>query len=181
MHEWLFREFGGTVRLYGKPVISISHLPGAREILRQQTQNDVTDDASLRWSLSAMRMDGLQAGVDIGPKTVESLCGVTPETLQAFVPIECPRMALTVNGVLRPWSRVTSFGQSQAFALIKLLRAAFWQAVEEYEKHFKWPAGEQHTAIAMTESFCQDTGTPDIYADDLRREWQRQQQARRRR
>lgn len=173
MHEWLFHEFGGAVRLNGKQVLSIAHLPGAKELLRMQTQDDVMNEVPTLWSLSAMRMDFLQAGVTLGVKGDGGL-EMSKEKLDTFVPVECPKMALTQNGVLRPWSRVTSFGQKQAFALIKMLRSEFWKTVADYEKQFKWPAGTPRTTIAMIESFCQDTGTPDIYTDDLRREWQRQ-------
>lgn len=178
MHHWLCREFGGAVHLHEKPVLSISHLPGAREILRMQTQDDVMKPAQMRWSLSAMQMDCLKAGIRVGPKAVESMYNMTPEMLNTFLPIECPRMALTTNGVMRPWNRVISFGQSQAFALTKLLRNTFWQAVGDYESRFQWPEGAQHTTIAMIEGFCADTGTPDIFAADLRREWQRQRNTR---
>ena len=173
MHEWLFSEYGGDIKLYGKPVLSIAHIPEAKELLRKQTQDDIMEDGQTRWSLSAMRMDFLQHGVELGIKGAGGL-ELTREQLGTFLPIECPKMALTPNGVLRPWTRQISFGQKQAFALTKLLRGEFWNAVGEYEKHFKWPQGAEHTTIAMTEAFCQDTGTPDIYADDLRREWQRQ-------
>ena len=173
MHEWLFREYGGDVRLYGKPVLSIAHIPDAKKLLRQQTQDDVMEDGQTRWSVSAMRMDFLQHGVELGIKGVGGM-ELTREQLNLFLPIECPKMALTQNGVLRPWNRQTSFGQRQAFALTKLLRGAFWKTVADYERNFKWPRGAEHTAIAMIESFCQDAGVPDIYAADLRREWQRQ-------
>ena len=174
-HTWLENEFGGDIKLYGKRVLSISHIPGAREVLRMHTKEDVMLPETVRWSMSAMRMDCLQAGLDIGPKTIEEQCGITAESLRSFVPIECPRMALTANGVLRPWNRMTSFGNSQAFALCKLLRGAFWNAVGEYNAAMAAESGDGYAAVRMIEGFCADTGTPDVFIDDLRREWQRQQ------
>lgn len=176
MHQWLVNECGGAVKLHGKTVLSVFHLKGVKPLMRMQTQNDVMDDANTMWSLSAMRMDFLQQGISLG-LTGRGGLELTNEQLAAFMPIECPPVCLTKHGVLRPWTRQTSFGAKQARELVTLLRSEFWKAVREYHRHFKWPNGEPHTAIAMTESFCQDTGTPDIYAEDLRREWQRQQKA----
>ena len=173
-HQWLFREFGGAVRLHGYPVLSVASVPEAREILRMQTQEDILQPMPFRWSLSAMRMDCMQLGIGIGPKSIEEIYGLTAEGLKSFVPIECPKMALTEYGVLRPWNRATAFGQSQAYLLCKLLRSLFWQAVANHQDKMVAEDNAPETAIELAESFCAETGTPDIYADDIRREWQRQ-------
>lgn len=173
-HEWLKKEFGGAVELYGRPVLSIAHLPGAKDILRMETQEDIMQPCQSKWSMSAMRMDCMVSGIDIGPKSVETMYGVTKDFMAAFVPIECPRMALTERGVLRPWNRTTTFGPSQSAALCKLLRGAFWEAVADYDAELREKGEAPGTAIKLISSFCAETGTPDIYADDLRREWQRQ-------
>ena len=173
-HYWLEREFGGEVKLHGKRILSIAHLPGMRDILRMPTREDMVGGAPVRLSMSAMRMDCMQAGIDIGPFTIEQKYHLTPKILGTFVPIECPRMAMTANGVLRPWNRMTTFGKTQAFTLCRMLRSVFWKAVENYDSEMRAEARKNYADVRMIEGFCADTGTPDIYIDDLRREWQRQ-------
>jgi len=173
LHDWLFHEFGGTVKLHGRPVISIAHLKGARDILRMETLEDMMDRTASRWAMSAMLMDCVVLGIDIGPKTMKEKYGVTKEQLQCFVPIECPRMALTPYGMLRPWSRVTCFGHKQAQELVKLLRAAFWQAVADHKEKMIADGNAPETASELVQSFSKDNGVGEVWQEDLRREWQR--------
>ena len=173
-HDWLYHEFGGSILLHGKQIVSIAHLPEARKILRMQTQEDIMGESPNRISLSAMRMDCLQLGCSIGPKSMQDNFKITTEQLNLFVPIECPRMALTKYGVLRPWDRTTAFGKEQANSLLNFLRRAFWQAVAEHEQALTEKGQKPETAIKLIESFCQETGTSDVWVSDLRREWQRQ-------
>ena len=173
MHDWLFNEFGGSVRLHGKPVVSISHLPGARDVLRMETHDDMTEPATNRLSLSSMRMDCIMAGSVISKATVEQMYGVTSEQVKMFIPVECPKMALTKYGVLRPWSRTIAFGKRQATALYRLLFNAFWKRVEDYDEMLRESGIVPETAISMIEGFCEATGTSEVWAEDLRREWQR--------
>ena len=186
MHGWLDYEFGGEIFIYGHRVLSLYHLPGVREILRMQTEDDILDvtspgDASktdpTRWAMSALRMDCMRAGISLGPSCVEQMYGVDKEQLDTFVPVECPSTALTANGVLRPWQRTTSLGCHQAMSLIKLLRDTFWNVVSEFDEKFTaMRHGEYYTTREMVEEFCRATKTPDLYAEELRREWQRKNQ-----
>ena len=172
-HDWLFNEFGGSVRLYGKPVVSIAHLTGAKEILRMEAIDDMTASEDSRLAMSAMRMDCMEAGIVLNQETIRKMYGITPEHLKLFVPIECPKMALTKYGVLRSWGRTMSFGKRQAMALNRLLMKNFWQAIEDYYSALCKAGKAPVTAISMIEGFCDETGTSEIWATDLRREWQR--------
>ena len=174
-HDWLYNEFGGNILLHERKIISIHHLKGARQILRMETVEDVLEPGNTRWAMSAMKMDCMQLGIGIGPNNIKEQFGLTKEQLRMFVPIECPRMALTSNGVLRPWSRNTSFGRSQSIELMRFLRDKFWQAVEEHKAKMEADGKTPQTAIQLIESFCEDNNINEVYLDDLRREWQRQQ------
>ena len=173
-HDWLFKTYGSSIRLYDKPVLSLTGLDGARDILRMETAEDMTGELNaVGVSLSAMRMDCLQNGCKVSPEAIGRLCGLTKEQLVTFVPVECPRMALMEFGVLRPWNRQTCFGKRQAAALYKLLMSVFWKAVEEYDLRLREGGNGPDTAIEMIQGFCQATGTNEIWLEDLRREWQR--------
>ena len=100
--------------------------------------------------------------------------GVTREMMQQYVPIECPKMCLTKNGVIRPWTHDVSLTKEQAAALMRIVRDAFWQAVAEYDAEYALQQdGRRYPAIEMIESFCLDNSIPDIYIQAMRREWQR--------
>ena len=172
-HDWLSNEYGGSVRLYGKPVVSIAHLSGAKDILRMETVDDMAAPEDSRLAMSAMRMDCMEAGIALSPETIRRMYGMTAEQLKMFVPIECPKMALTKYGVLRPWNRTTSFGKRQAMALNRLLMKNFWQAIEDYNTALCEAGKAPGTAISVIEGFCEKTGTGEIWIEDLRREWQR--------
>lgn len=172
-HDWLFNEFGGNVALHGRKVISIHHLRGAREILRMETHEDVLEPGNTRWAMSAMKMDCMQLGIGIGPNNIKEQYGLTKEQLRLYIPIECPRMALTQYGVLRPWTRTTSFGRAQASELQKFLRESFWNAVAAYRDKLEASGNAPTTAIQLVESFCEVNNISEVYLDDLRREWQR--------
>ena len=182
MHDWLNKSFGGKCALYGKPILSVAHLPGAYKALQMEVFDDMQDVAPLQagqaelkdvLSLSAMRMDCLQHGCRISPDTVDRLCGLTQEQLGAFVPLECPRMAMTAFGVLRPWNRTMAFSRAQSNELIRLLRGAFWQAVADHESQLREKGALPDTAIELIESFCRDTGMSELWVEDMRRQWQR--------
>lgn len=81
---------------------------------------------------------------------------------------------MTRRGVLRPWTHDVNFGEKQAKAVQRLLRNAFWQAVQDFSDCYaREHRDEKYAQIDMIEAFCRDTDTPDIYADAMRREWQR--------
>jgi hypothetical protein len=81
---------------------------------------------------------------------------------------------VTLDGVLRPWKKNITLGREQAAAVLRVIRAEFWQAVEAFDRDY----ARQHrdyAAIDMIEAWCMHTDTPDTYADAMRREWQRRQ------
>ena len=125
-------------------------------------------------AMSATRHNCIVRGMLLDPDTVADFYGVTKECLKLFTPIECPKMCLTKNGVLRPWTLDVCFGKEQASCLQRLLREEFWHAVDEYnEEYAEKMNGKRYPAADMIEAFCQHTGTSDVHVDAMRREWQR--------
>lgn len=174
MRGWLEHELGCALRAHGQPVICVQHLPGAREILRMETVEDMMDKQPLGIALSATRRNCFDAGLAIDADVMEREYGVTKEALKGFVPIECPRMCLTRNGVLRPWTLLVGFSLTQAIQLQRLLRQEFWKAVEAFDARYaEEQGGEWYAAKDMVEEFCAETQTPDYHVEAIRREWQR--------
>jgi len=174
IRDWLKYEFGGRAQVNGVPVICIQHLRGARDVLRMETETDVMDRDEPEQSISAAKYSCIDAALRIDTGTVERLYSMTREELAQYVPVECPRLCMTQDGVLRPWTDNVRFGQRQAAALQRLVREAFWEAVREYDQDYALAAeGKRYAAIDMIEAFCKDTGTRDTYVEEIRREWQR--------
>lgn len=177
MHGWLQRELGGEARIGEQHVISIHHLPGARDIFRMQILEDMMEKRPPGNAMSGTRKNCFCAGLSIDPEVMEREYGVTKELMAQFVPIECPKMCMTRNGVLRPWTLDICFGKEQATAFQRLLRKEFWNAVEEFDREYAAGLkGRKYPAIEMVEEFCRRTKTPDLYAQAIRREWQRRLQ-----
>lgn len=173
-HEWLQYELGGSLRIREQLVLSIQHIKGMREALRMETSEDLMDCVHVGNSMSATWKNCIDAGLDLDPDAVRQMYGITKDSLKLFVPVECPRMCLTKNGVLRPWTPLVNFGQKQAAAIQKLLRQEFWSAVEEFDREYANKlCGKHYPAVDMIENFCQHTKTPDLYVFAMRREWQR--------
>lgn len=173
-HGWLQHELGGAVRIKEQKVLSIQHIKDARKLLKMETVEDMMERKPAGNALSATRKNCMEAGLLIDPETMEKEYGITKDTLKNYVPIECPRMCLTRNGVIRPWSMDVCFSHEQASAIQKMLRTEFWKAVEIYDVQYsKRMDGRRYPAKDMIEDFCADTDTPDLYAEAIRREWQR--------
>ena len=176
MHGWLQWELGGEARIGERRVVSVQHLPGARDILRMESGDDImTPPKTAGASLSATRYNCYREGLHICPGVMEDTYGVTEASLELYVPIECPKMRLTKYGVLRPWTLDTCFGKDQARALQDLLRKEFWRAVEDFDADYAEKTGAPYPAKEMIEAFCQATRTPDMHVEAIRREWQRRQ------
>lgn len=174
MHGWLQYELGGDLRVKDQQVLSVQHIPGAREVLRMETVDDMMNQKPVGNSMSSVRRNCIELGLRLDIAVVEQMYGVTKESLKLFVPIECPRMCLTRSGVLRPWTLNVCLGRQQATALQRLLRNEFWKAVEFYNQEYaEKMEGRKYPAVNMIEDFCIETGTLDIYVEAIRREWQR--------
>ena len=175
MHGWLQYELGGAVRVKDQRVVSVQHLPGAREALRMETVDDIAlGPMKVGNSMSGNRKNMLDAGMVLDAGYIEKEYGLSPEGMKLFMPIECPKLCLTPNGVLRPWTLDINLGREQASALQRVLRAAFWQAVEEYNAEYaRKMNGAYYPQVDMIEDFCITTSTPDVFVDAIRREWQR--------
>lgn len=176
MHGWLQYELGGELRVKNQRVVCVQHLNGARKVLRMETTEDAMDYGSLGTSLSATRRNCIDAGLSIDPDTIQCVYHATKDDMKLYVPVECPKMCLTTSGVLRPWTGNVNFGHRQAVALQKLLRDEFWNAVGEFDRQYAARMeGKRYPAVSMIEDFCEQTGTPDLYVETIRREWQRRQ------
>lgn len=174
MHGWLQHELGGAARIGSQRVICVQHLPGARDILRMETAEDMVERGQVSNAISATRKNCIDAGFDIDPDTTKKMFGVTRDQLKLFVPVECPKMRINGKGLLRPWTLEVCLGKSQATALQRLLRQAFWDAVGEYDASYaRKQNGRRYPAVQMIEGFCAETRTPDLYVEAIRREWQR--------
>lgn len=174
MHAWLDWELCGSLHVKDKKVVSVQDIPGAREILRMETVEEVVPQRQVGISMSATWRNCIEAGMSFDPATIEKEYGVTKEGLKLFVPIECPKMCLTKNGVLRPWTLDVNFSHRQASSMQRLIRDSFWKAVEEYsEQYARKNLERKYAQVEMIEDFCSETNTPDIYIEAIRREWQR--------
>ena len=174
MHAWLQHELGGGARIGDQRVVCVQHLPGAREVITTETENDTMEPKPVVNAMSATRRNCIIAGLEMEPVVVERLYCITAQQFRLFVPIECPLMCLTSRGVLRPWTLDISFGKEQAREMQRLLRREFWRAVDTYNlKYAEKMNGKKYAQVDMIEAFCQETGTPDLFVDAMRREWQR--------
>lgn len=176
MHGWLQHELGCALMIKEQHVVCVQHLEGARDVFRMESSEEELKSGPIGISISCIRKNCIDAGMDIDQETVEKAYGVSKKDLKLFVPIECPKMCMTVSGVLRPWTEEVNFGQHQATALQKLLRGEFWKAVESFDKSYAAKMdGKKYPAVNMIEAFCAETKTSDEYVEYIRREWQRRQ------
>lgn len=175
MHGWLQYELGSPVlRIKNQKVVSVQHIPGARDVLRMETVEETAEHKTVGNSMSGTLKNLLTEALNIDEHVVQELYGITKEQIKLFVPIECPKMCLTKNGVLRPWTLDVNLGKDQAAALQRLLRREFWNAVAEYDEIYAANRGnKRYAAKSMIEDFCAVTETPDLYVEAMRREWQR--------
>lgn len=172
--NWIQYEYGGNLKIRDCQVVSLHHLPAARKILMMETVYESRKNVVIGLSISAAVKNCIDSGMDIDPETVGEMYGLTKDELKLFVPIECPSMCTSINGVLRRWTHDVNFSQKQAAALQKVLRDAFWDAVIRYDREYsKRMGGKKYPAVDMIESFCKETSTPDIYTDAIRREYHR--------
>jgi hypothetical protein len=173
---WLDYEFGSKVMVNGRRVVCLHHLDGVRDILRMETVDDteLSPDLPVNLSLSASRYGVISAAMTLSPEATERMYNLSPEQMRQFVPIECPRLRLTHEGLLRPWSGDAMLGEQQAKALLRLLREAFWEDVEQFAMRYaREHEGEKYAQEDMIVAFCRMTKTSDLHIKDIRREWQR--------
>lgn len=174
MHGWIQYELGGGARVKDQKVVCTFDLPGAREVLRMETQEEMLDPRPVGNSMSDTWKNCIEAGLALDGAVTERLYGITTKKMKLFVPVECPRRCMTKNGVLRPWTLNVNFGKRQARMMQDLLRNEFWKAVAEFDRRYAARmGGRKYPAVDMIEDFCRETGTPDLYAEAMRREWQR--------
>lgn len=174
MHGWLQHELGGGAKIGEQRVVCLQHLPGAKDALRMETEEDLMDKKAVGNAMSATRRNVVSLGLSLDREVMEQHYGVTAEQLKQFVPIECPKRCLTKCGVLRDWTNDVGFGREQASALQRVVRAGFWQAVETFNASYALRMeGERYPAIEMVEAFCKETGTSEVHSEAIKREWNR--------
>lgn len=173
---WLDYEFGSKVMVNGRRVVCLQHLDGVRDILRMETVDDMelSPDLPVDLSLSASRYGLISAAMTLSPEAAERMYHLSLEQLQQFVPIECPRVRLTEEGLLREWGGDAMLGDAQAKALLRLLREAFWEDVEQFARRYaRQREGEKYAQEDMIAAFCKMTKTSELHIEAIRREWQR--------
>lgn len=174
MHGWLENELGCAITIKNQRVLCVQHLQGAKDILKMETVEDMMEKQPMSNVLSATRKNCYAAGLELDADVMKKEYGVTKDMMKLFVPIECPKMTLAKYGVLRPWTLHVRFSRDQANAMQDLLRREFWQAVSDFnEMYAQEQEGRKYAAREMIEAFCEQTHTPDMYVDEIRREWQR--------
>lgn len=174
MHAWIEYELGGNVRVRDQRVVCVMDLPGVREVMRMESEKTSLDQGFVGNSMSACWRNCIDSGFRLDQAAVERMYGITEEELKLFLPVECPSRCMNADGVLRPWGLDINFGKRQATAMQRILREEFWKAVENFDKEYAGKMnGKRYPAVDMIESFCQETGTPDLYVQAMRREWQR--------
>lgn len=174
MHGWLQEELGGGARIRDQRVVSVQHMLGAREILKMETVDDMMEPNPVKKSMSGTRMNCILAGLALDQQATEHLYGITKEQVKLFVPIECPKMCMTKNGVLRPWTLDICMGMDQSTKMQHVIREAFWNAVKEFNVEYSIKNdGKYYPSVEMIEAFCCHTNTPDVHVEAMRREWQR--------
>ena len=173
---WLVYEYGSKVMVNGRRVVCLQHMDGVRDILRMETVADMklSPDLPVELSLSASRYGLISAAMALSPEATERMYHISREQMQQFVPIECPRLRLTQDGLLRPWGGDAMFGDQQAKELLRLLRHYFWEGVGQFAMRYaRQHEGERYAQEDMIEAFCRETETSDIHVEAIRREWQR--------
>lgn len=174
MHSWLRLEMGCSLYADGNQVICVQHLPGIRDLLRKESTEETVEQISKANSLSNTLRNCLDAGSKLDGNYIENLYGISKETLDLFMPIECPKKTITQDGILRSWNTSTNLTTKQATTLQRAIRRAFWKAVNEFSSNYaKKHSKEEYSPIDMIEAFCKATQTPDTYAESIRREWHR--------
>lgn len=176
MRGWMRSTLGGTLIVRNEPVLSVRHLDGMDRAFRMEADDTIPTDRTPGNAISATWYNALAAGISIDPLVMERMYGVTRELLRQYVPILCPVMAISSDGILTPWTGDIYFGKQQAVAIQRLLREAFWRAVAIFSIGYanEHPGGD-YPQVEMVESFCRQTGTDDLYVEPIRREWQRRQ------
>jgi len=173
MHGWLQHELGCGAKIGDQRVVCLQHLPGAKEALRMETDEDLMDVRPVGNAMSASRRNCVNIGLAMDQRAMEQFYGVTAEQLKLFVPVECPKRCLTKYGVLRDWTNDVSFGREQASALQRVVRAGYWEAVGEFNAEYARLHGKKFPAIEMVEAWCRETGTSEVHAEAIKREWNR--------
>ena len=173
MIAWLEGEYGGSIERHGHKLLSTNHLPNVRRIMKQETEEDIMVSSEEWQSLSQTRMNCIQTGLSLNPEAMAAWMQVDTKQIAQYVLMECPRLALTKNGVLRPGTRDTAFSRRQARLLQAELQKAFWNSVNTYDAHYAETHEGHYPAVDMVAAFCEETGTDEVYIQEIRREFQR--------
>lgn len=174
MQGWLLMEFGGEARIGDRKVVCMQHLEGIKAAMKMIAEKDQRLPGQPPIVMSAQLHNCITAGMELDNCALMQEYALTKETFEMYIPLEMPALRVTLDGVLRPWKKNITLGREQAAAVLRVIRAEFWQAVEAFDRDY----ARQHrdyAAIDMIEAWCMHTDTPDTYADAMRREWQRRQ------
>lgn len=174
MREWARVALGSQKHVNGIPVLDILNLKGVRPALLMPTINELPGTGAPGNSMCDTWHAALSAGLEVDAWGMEREFGVTKETLEQYLPVACPDYAIAEDGAIHSWDNDTSFGKQQSTALLRLIRDAFWSAVDNHATQYKKShLGTKYAQIDMLESFCKDYHINDMHLEAMRREWQR--------
>lgn len=175
LHDWVRHELCGSLTIHDQPIVCLQHLEGVRDIMRMEVTEDIElNIETAKNTLSAQRYRIIKAGLEINEEATTRMYGIGKAHLALYMPVECPAVCLTADGVLRSWTGDVCFSHQQSVMLQRLLRDMFFDTLTDYDRQYA--GNRQHRpypAIDMIETFCEEMGINDTYADVIRREWQR--------
>lgn len=175
MHDWVAHEMCCTLKANRQNIVCLQHLEGVRDIMRMESYEDIELKAGrVENAMSAKRYRVVKAAMEVSETATSRLYGIDREALGLYMPIECPPVCMTKNGVLRKWTDNVCFTHDQATALQRRLRDYFFEQLAEFDSYYAEQMGKRpYPAIDMVEAFCDEKDVNDMYADTIRREWQR--------
>ena len=165
---WAEDAIGTGLKLNGKPVLELRHIPGMKQLLRNEVCEDADFSADDFNSLSQLKYEVISNGLKLNPTYVKEKYGFTSESLQSFVPVSVPEYLFVGDGAIHPFSRIMQLSRQTARCISDKLYSRFWREVYEYDQ------STQHSKdIEMIDDFLELHNMPDIFLDDLRNQWQR--------
>ncbi len=176
MRGWTRMVLGTRYRVHELPVIQVKGLDGASEVLAMSVSEELPGIGVPGNAMCDTWHAALEAGLEVDAWGMEREFGITREVMDQYLPVLCPDVAVDEDYITHPWTSDTCFGREQAIALQRLLRDAFWSAVDNYASDYKRAHSDaKYAQIDMLESFCKEYKSDDTHIDAMRREWQRRQ------
>lgn len=176
MHGYLRATLGGEVKIGKQRVICVQHLPGVKKVWRMETVHDMMAGPDDGCTMSDERHTIFTEGMKIDAAVMARDFNMTPADLAQYIPVEVPKLCVTENGVLRPWTASVNMGAPQSSALRRILRREFWTAVDDFSRNYRAEHVDEGCSDRdVIDAFCEAYDTPTTCIDAIRREWQRRE------